>query len=206
MPSLTPDIIKHRGDIVPSTPDRFEKIGEVQAMFGNEIAVSPAAIHEVRMQFSAQLGLGFFEDAWQPGNSLKLGFTQGQLVCGQHAGTGFASLLVEEIGSAQRGHQQGGGEWEFRAVVFDEIEKFARLATDARQESEISRRVIGGEIGIAARVFREAAGVEGGEGFVPGRSHDNLSVGGIGDAFSGLRSIGFGLEHVDDVGGGKGSK
>ena len=68
----------------------------MEAMFGNEISVSPAAIHEVRMQFAAQFGLGLFDDAGEPGNSLELGFAQRELVCRKNAGTWLAFLFSEE--------------------------------------------------------------------------------------------------------------
>ena len=71
-------------------------------MGAEELPVAAATEHQVRVEFAAELGAGFGQDAWQVGDAGEFVAEGGQFVAGEPAPAGNAFLDGEKIIAARR--------------------------------------------------------------------------------------------------------
>lgn len=163
--------------VVVGGPDAAEEVGGVDvAVGGEELAVATAAVHQVGVEFAAEFGAGFGEDAWEVGDAVEFVAEGGDVVAGEKARGGGSFGVNDEIIAADGGYEQcGRGRWcTVLAEVFDEIEELAGFVSDGGEEGEVSVRIIGFEVAVSALIESGAVVEEVEEFFVPG--HDVLSV------------------------------
>jgi hypothetical protein len=162
--------------VVAGGPEVAEEIGKVDlAVAGEEGSVAAATEHEVGVEFAAEFGAAFGEDAGEVAHAGEFLAESRDFVAGEDAIAFPAVLDRQEVVAADGGDEEcgGGGGFVFLAEVFDEIEKFARLAADAFKEAEVAGLIEAGEFALSklagrALIDLDAAIEEGEEGFVPG--------------------------------------
>ena len=157
--------------IISGGPDLAQEVGRVDiAVVFEEIEVTAAAVHQVRVEFAAEFGAGLGEDAREVGDVVERVAEGGQLVTGEGFVAFFAFLDGVEIIASDGGDEQGRGGRGilFVAEVLDEVEKLAGLVTDFFEQLEVRAgepRVV---IALAILVARGAGVEEVDKLFVPG--------------------------------------
>lgn len=126
--------------IISGCPDLAEEIGRVDiAVVFEEIEVTAAAVHDVRVEFAVEFGAGLGEDAREVGDVVERVAEGGKLVVGEGFLAFLAFLDGVEIIASDGGDEQGGGGRGilFVAEVLDEVEKLAGLVTDFLEQLEV---------------------------------------------------------------------
>jgi len=147
-----------------------EEVGGMNvAVFAQEFTISSAAEHDIGVEFSAELGLGFGNDTGKVSDAVEFIFKGGELLFGKFLFAGFTILHGHEVVAAHGGDQEGCGfGWDFFiSEIFDEIKKFAWLVSDAGKEGEVVIAVIAHEVVVSSLVGGEAAVEEFEKSFVP---------------------------------------
>lgn len=146
-----------------------------------EGTVAATAEHQIGIEFAPEFGPGFGEDPGEVDDPVEFVTESGDVIPSQVSVAGFSLHHYLEIVPADRGDQQGGG-WRgggFLTEVLHEIEEFARLVADFREQGGILRgAVIAGEVGVARAVAIHAAVEEIEKAVIP--SHTALTLAGHG--------------------------
>lgn len=156
--------------VICGGPNLAEEVRGVDvAVFLEEIPVAAAAEHEIGIKFAAKFGTGFGEDPRQVGHAREFVAKRRDLVAGESLVAGGGVLRDQEIITADRSNQQGGGGRRLTvfAEILDEIEKLAGLVSDLDEEREVCRCVVGFKIHVSALICGHAAIEEREKGVVP---------------------------------------
>ena len=152
-------VLDHLGVIVTGGPDRSEKIRRGDVVLMEELTIPSTAEHGVRVEFSPQLGAGFYEDAREPDESVELFGLRGEAGGIDHLAAGFARHDVAEVVAPHaRDHHRGRGtRVAFVGVVLDEVKELARFVADGAEEGPVLVGVIAFVLRVAAPVAFDAA-------------------------------------------------